>query len=307
MKTCLVFCLVVIATVSAQQSLGSYNVDTSKISVSGISAGAMMATQMHVAYASSIMGTGLVAGAPYYCAKGSTVTALGACMDKPENIDVNELIQQANAYAATGKNDPTSAMRNSKVYIFAGTEDTTVYQGVGMKAQQFYLSYVDEANIKPVFDIAAAHTFPTLDYGNECNRAARPYISKCDYYAAYIMLQHFYGDLQEPSSSVSLTGQFYEFDQTEFISGSGSSLDTIGYIYVPSACVSGATQCRLHVVYHGCLQGRHRLDDEFARNCGYNEVGEVNNIIMLYPQCTSSFVPNNPNGCFDWWGYAGDD
>ena len=34
---------------------------------------------------------------------------------------------------------------------------------------------------------------------------------------------------------------------------------------------------------------------------GYNEVGELNNIIILYPQAVS--IIGNPNGCWDWWGY----
>jgi poly(3-hydroxybutyrate) depolymerase len=49
---------------------------------------------------------------------------------------------------------------------------------------------------------------------------------------------------------------------------------------------------------------RGKINDEFARNSGYNEVGEANNIIILYPQATVSYVPNNPNGCWDWWGYT---
>lgn len=47
---------------------------------------------------------------------------------------------------------------------------------------------------------------------------------------------------------------------------------------------------------------RNRLGDEYAYNTGYNEVGELNNIIMLYPQATLS-LGSNPNGCWDWWGY----
>jgi len=41
----------------------------------------------------------------------------------------------------------------------------------------------------------------------------------------------------------------------------------------------------------------------FARHTGYNEVGELNNIIMLYPQATATNVIN-PYGCWDWWGYT---
>jgi len=42
--------------------VGRYEVDRSAISVSGMSSGAAMATQMHVAYSSVFMGVGIVAG-----------------------------------------------------------------------------------------------------------------------------------------------------------------------------------------------------------------------------------------------------
>jgi poly(3-hydroxybutyrate) depolymerase len=40
----------------------TYNVDKSKITVSGISSGAAMANQLHVAYSSVFSGVGIVAG-----------------------------------------------------------------------------------------------------------------------------------------------------------------------------------------------------------------------------------------------------
>lgn len=41
------------------------------------------------------------------------------------------------------------------------------------------------------------------------------------------------------------------------------------------------------------------------RETGYLEVGEVNNIIILFPQIEPSIVsPTNPMGCWDWWGYT---
>lgn len=50
------------------------------------------------------------------------------------------------------------------------------------------------------------------------------------------------------------------------------------------------------------LSKRYTLGDEVARNTGYNEVGELNNIIILYPQAVNILV--NPMGCWDWWGYT---
>ena len=39
---------------------------------------------------------------------------------------------------------------------------------------------------------------------------------------------------------------------------------------------------------------------------GLNEIAEANNIIVLYPQVSkSTLLPENPEGCFDWWGYTG--
>ena len=43
-----------------------YNVDKSQISISGISSGGAMATQMHVIYSSHFMGVGIVAGSKYF-------------------------------------------------------------------------------------------------------------------------------------------------------------------------------------------------------------------------------------------------
>jgi hypothetical protein len=41
----------------------------SKVAVSGISSGAFMAVQLHVAYSSVFKGVGVLAGGPYYCSE----------------------------------------------------------------------------------------------------------------------------------------------------------------------------------------------------------------------------------------------
>ena len=46
------------------------------ITISGLSSGAFMAVQMHVANSATIRGAGVFAGGPYYCAKGSMMTAI---------------------------------------------------------------------------------------------------------------------------------------------------------------------------------------------------------------------------------------
>ncbi len=56
--------------------------------------------------------------------------------------------------------------------------------------------------------------------------------------------------------------------------------------------------CKLHVVFHGCNQHADKLGDEFVKNAGYNQVADLNDLIILYPQTKLSL--SNPNACFDW-------
>lgn len=71
------------------------------------------------------------------------------------------------------------------------------------------------------------------------------------------MLNHLYGgNLRSPNTTIDLQ-ELQMFDQSEFFNyaPSLSSMDTVGFVYVPSGCASGA-QCALHIVYHGCQQYR---------------------------------------------------
>ena len=96
-----------------------------------------------------------------------------------------------------------------------------------------------------------------------------------------------------------------DFDQTRFFGpdGSDSSLRAAGYVYVPNTC--RAQSCRLHVAFHGCRQGIEAVHDDFVRDAGYNGWAAAARIVVLYPQVAPSRA--NPNGCWDFWGYSGQD
>ena len=47
-------------------NIESYSINKNKITVSGVSSGAAMASQMHIAYSSTITGSGIIAGRKLY-------------------------------------------------------------------------------------------------------------------------------------------------------------------------------------------------------------------------------------------------
>ena len=57
------------------------------------------------------------------------------------------------------------------------------------------------------------------------------------------------------------------------------------------------------MAFHGCSQGKSKIGLDFIQNSGYSQSADLNNIIIVFPQATSSIL-TNPFGCWDWWGYT---
>ncbi len=77
---------------SAAERLGGYPVDPAQVSVSGISSGAFMANQLHIAHSANIMGAAMIAGGLYGCAvlhatadgvEALASQAAGPCLSTP--------------------------------------------------------------------------------------------------------------------------------------------------------------------------------------------------------------------------------
>jgi predicted esterase len=58
------------SALAEQNTLPSLKLDSAKTTVSGLSSGAYMAHQLHLAYSDRIAGAALLAGGPYHCAEG---------------------------------------------------------------------------------------------------------------------------------------------------------------------------------------------------------------------------------------------
>jgi hypothetical protein len=178
---------------------------------------------------------------------------------------------------------------------------------------QYTNNGVPAANLEYVKRASTAHVFPT-DFdstgNNACGSSASPYISNCGYDGAKAALTKFYGALN-PRNNAPAAANYIEFDQTAFTTNAGVA--ATGWLYVPASCAAG-TVCKLHVALHGCQQRYATIGDKFIKNTGYTRWADTNNIIVLFPQArvdNSSHATSasgslaNPNGCWDWIGWYG--
>jgi len=291
-------------------SLPQLNIDMESITVSGVSSGAAMAIQFHVAFSSALRGVGVIAGPPYWCAQDILATALTACTKDPALISVTELVA-ATEYAATLDSiDKPSHLAKSRAWFFSGTNDTVVHSGVVLKSQEYYGHWIPESASSFVNNIPAEHSWVTDSYGNPCDVLAAPFVSNCGFDTAGSMLQFLLSNSTLQPRTTQHLNNLYLFGQRPYtpleVAPADLSMGESGYVYIPQACLAGATQCRLHIVFHGCEQFLSSVGTALVEHAGLNEWAESNNIVVLYPQTTKSdVVPFNPKGCWDWWGYTG--
>ena len=146
--------------------------------------------------------------------------------------------------------------------------------------------------------------FPLMAVELVVSRWSRPYVGDCGYDGAGVMLQFLYPGLIEPSGDNPGKGL-----QEASLPGAGDAdlLET-AYVFIPADCAGGQQECALHLVLHGCAQSTEAVGTDFIELSGYLPWAEANDIVLLFPQVAKSLVaPLNPHGCWDWWGYTGDD
>ena len=296
-------------TVAAPDSLPAYGADIQQTSVSGLSSGAFMAVQLQVAYSNSIIGSGVVAGGPYYCA-ANNMSFASICMGQVPFFPPNPalMVDAAKNFASARLIDPISGLTDRRVYVFSGTDDSVVRQpAVDATVSFFQQVGVKQDNLKYVNKVPAGHAVITPAYGNACSANATPYISRCDvdsggYDQAGALLQHIYGQLNPRVDQP--TGQIVSFNQRAYAPAATGMAET-AYLFVPRNCTAADAHCKVHVAIHGCAQSADAIGSQFYTDTGYNNWADTNNIIVLYPQVNKSTVPFNPQGCWDWWGYTG--
>jgi poly(3-hydroxybutyrate) depolymerase len=301
--------------------LPALGADLAQTSVSGLSSGGYMAGQFQVAHSATVAGAAILAAGPYGCAQSAGADAFpfypaatvanlaqaesGCTADRLSGLgvlDSGTLLRRAAALADQGKIDALSNLKRAKVYLYTGASDRTVVKPVAEAARNFYLAAGTPAeNVEFVFRDPGGHAFLTADKGAACDVSASPFVDNCGYDQAGEILRFIYGTL-EPKG-VARPENFVTFAQGGY-APSGAALADEGVAYVPSACREQA-HCRVHVVFHGCLQSRALVGDAVIRDTGFADWAETNRIVVLFPQAAASAL--NPQSCWDWWGYTGID
>ncbi len=309
--------------------LPALNIDIKQTSVSGISSGGFMAVQFQVAHSSIIKGAGIIAAGPWNCAQGDVMTATtkcsctlptGVCQVSATSTNVPSLVSATRQAAAKGLIDDPVNLTGQKVYTFAGGKDGTVPKPVVVQLGDYYRAFgLPLSSLSAVVKAEAGHTMPTMDYGVACGITGEPYIGQCGVDGARDILAWIYGPLKARQAATP-KGKFIQFDQKPYEPSTGwfsfakTGLDSTGWLYVPEACAKGQA-CRLHIAFHGCKQGQSYLPltlvgggsdlyygTTFVKHAGYDAWADENKLVILFPQAVSTW--NNPNGCWDWWGYT---
>lgn len=322
MKAASVLACCLLAAGAQAAPLPQLNIKLDETSVSGLSSGAYMAVQFHVANSSFVKGAGIIAGGPYDCAKDDQETALTVCSCVGGTCDKAQVLQQVpNDVQVTSQNarasriDATANLANSKVWLFSGSTDSVVPTEAVTALRNYYRNFMPDANIAYEHDVPAEHALPTDTFGSDCGFRGEPFINNCHFDAAGNLLKWIYGPLN-PRQEGKLSGKLIAFDQSSFIvNPAAHGMYPTGWAYVPASC--RREQCRVHIAFHGCKQFPDwpyadgpdgKMGDTFVRHAGYNQWADTNHIVVLYPQANRlNSMPrpprSNPSGCWDWWGY----
>lgn len=301
MRKLLVTTLFLAAALATCHVMAAPRIDPDRITVSGISAGAQMAHQLHIAYSDVFSGAGLIAGGPYGCAEGSLATAMARCIGQTGgDLPVAELAEAVRAAAAENRVADIDNLAGDRVWLFHGARDTVVAAEVSDAAASIYAEFLPAEQLRYVTDAPIGHNFPARGSGNPCDTFVTPFVGDCDYDAAGELLKWLYPGLETPSTAEPGALQEATLDGAE-----AAGLLPVAYLFVPPACDIGGASCALHLVMHGCAQSSAQTGTAFIEQSGYLAWAAANDIVMAFPQVAPAAA--NPLGCWDWWGYTGSD
>lgn len=292
--------------------------------------------------------------------KGNPIyLSVAVCMGEPDKAELPAEVLKKNAERKLI--DPLHHMKEQKVFIFQGKNDSVLNYKMQDKMKEYYLSNGVSENKIEVLTGEGSHNFPTdRTDGIKCESEEVPYVSSCGLNVAGNLLDHLLdGNLVRGAFNKE---HIYLVDQTNLLNKDktdvpenewiqpGESLAPYGYLYAGEKCLKNPGSCRLHVALHGCkmsdsyqesFQEQYQkqvntykilnmrtkkdwrffsvlpaIEDKvnqygllkFVLDSGYIEYAEENDLMILFPQTwiSEKNYPYNPKGCWDWFGWTGD-
>ncbi|WP_447894635.1 alpha/beta hydrolase-fold protein [Vreelandella sp. GE22] len=271
-------------------------------SVVGVSAGGYMASQLAAAWPERFKGLGVVAAGPWGCAQGTLSLALRQCMQVSRGLPsleaLDERFERYREQSLVGSREALGALR---VFIAHGDDDEVVAPELGALLARQWRGWSAEDQVRftpgsqghgwPVRLPAQASVGPHALGG--CRQGGGSFVLACDDDLAADMLAWFYPERAGAASD----GALIAFDQSDF---AAKGLADTGYLFLPRGCEEGG--CPVTVALHGCQMSVEDIGDVFIRHSGLNDWAAEHGQVVLYPQAESSLA--NPQGCWDWWGFA---
>lgn len=265
--------------VAPPDSLPALGAADDRASVVGVSSGGYMATQLAVAWPERFHGLGVLAAGPWGCAQGKLSLALNQCMmtrrGEPSLTALETRRADYQSRGQVGKDDDLARLR---AYVWHGQQDDVIAPVLGDLLAEQLMGWLAENQVKTERAELAGHGWP---------ENAEKVTGE--------MMDWLYPE--RASRAGSSAGALREFDQSDF---DVRGLADTGYVYIPDACTGGG--CGTTLALHGCRMGAEVLGDAFARKSGLNAWAVAHDEVVLYPQAESTLA--NPQGCWDWWGFA---
>lgn len=276
------------------------SIDRADVTVSGISSGAAMAHQVHMALSDQLTGVGIVAGPPFRCAEymrgvplyawaTTDLVAVNLCTGyykkmqseygipaapfAGSEIKLSRLQEMAEDAFKRGKIAPKSGLCGDRAYLIAGATDDTVpatVSGATAALYEWLLSNCGDG--KPAGDRLVSRTIAGMPHTmpvdlpptpGKC-QAGAPYIADCDFKGPEEMLRHLHpARAQAPQANRPASpDNLVRFDQHQVIGAMEPKglMHQFGYVYVPEACKQGQS-CPLHIALHGCHQNENQINE----------------------------------------------